>query len=44
MCYHFQKCVLGTINHDTKLPLTVWFLVMYLLTQSKNDIAAIEVL
>ena len=27
---------------DTKLPLTIWFLAMYLLTQSKNDIAALE--
>lgn len=32
----------GTIFHSTKLPLTVWFLAMYLMTQSKNNVAALE--
>lgn len=32
----------GTIFHSTKLPLTVWFLAMYFLTQTKNNIAALE--
>ena len=31
----------GTISENTKLPLTVWFLAMYLLTQAKNNVAAL---
>ena len=27
----------GTIFHKSKVPLTTWFLAIYLLTQSKND-------
>lgn len=32
----------GIIFHDTKLPLTKWFLGMHLMTQSKNDISQME--
>ena len=32
----------GTIMHASKLPLTTWFVGMYLVTQSKNDIASLE--
>ena len=32
----------GTILHKSHTPLTKWFLAIYLLTQSKNDIAALE--
>lgn len=32
----------GTILHKSRTPLTKWFLAIYLLTQSKNDIAALE--
>ena len=32
----------GTVFQDTKLPLTVWFLAIYLLTQSKGGISSIE--
>ncbi|MHB1605090.1 MAG: IS1595 family transposase [Leptospirales bacterium] len=32
----------GTLFADTKLPLTVWFLAIYLLTQSKNAMSALE--
>jgi ribosomal protein L37AE/L43A/transposase-like protein len=32
----------GTIFHKSKTPLVKWFLAIYLLTQSKNDIAALE--
>jgi len=32
----------GTIFHSTKLPLTVWFLGLYFMTQTKNNIAALE--
>jgi len=31
-----------TIFHSTKLPLTLWFQGMYLLTQNKNNISALE--
>jgi len=41
-CRRQTSVTAGTIMQDTKLPLTVWFLAMYLLTQSKNDIAALE--
>lgn len=32
----------GTIFHGSRTPLRKWFLAIYLLTQSKNDIAALE--
>jgi transposase-like protein len=32
----------GTVFQDTKLPLTTWFLAIYLLTQSKGGISSIE--
>ena len=32
----------GTIFHKSKTPLVKWFLAIYFLTQSKNDIAALE--
>lgn len=32
----------GTIFHSTKLPLTKWFLAIYLMTQSKNGISQLE--
>src|SRR5271165_519699 len=32
----------GTIFHKSRTPLMKWFLAIYLLTQSKNDIAALE--
>jgi ribosomal protein L37AE/L43A len=46
----FQCCVCrtqttlteGTIFHSTKLPLTIWFQAMYLLTQNKNNVSTLE--
>lgn len=32
----------GTIFESSKLPLTIWFLAMHLLTQSKNNVSALE--
>ncbi len=32
----------GTVFESTKLPLTRWFLAMHLLTQSKNNVSALE--
>jgi hypothetical protein len=34
----------GTILENTKLPLTVWFLAMHLLTQAKNNVAGLELM
>lgn len=40
---HFQTSVTaGTIFHSTKLSLVQWFLAMYLITQCKNGISALE--
>lgn len=44
-CAHCaQQCSLisGTVFEATKLPLTRWFLAMQLLTQSKNNVSALE--
>ena len=32
----------GTIFHKSRTPRVKWFLAIYLLTQSKNDVAALE--
>ena len=40
-CHHQSSVTSGTIFEATKLPLTTWFLGMYLLTQSKNGISAL---
>ncbi len=40
---HFQTSITaGTIFHSTNLPLSKWFLAMFLITQSKNGISALE--
>ena len=41
-CRHQCSVISGTIFEATKLPLTRWFLAMHLLTQSKNNVAALE--
>lgn len=41
-CHHQTSIIAGTIFHSTKLALTKWFLTIYLLTQSKNGISALE--
>ncbi len=41
-CRHQCSVISGTIFKATKLPLTRWFLAMHLLTQSKNNVAALE--
>jgi len=40
--YQFSVTV-GTIFHDTHLPLTTWFLVTYLMTESRKGISANQV-
>lgn len=41
-CHHQTSVISGTIFQSTKLPLTTWFLGMYLLTQTKNGVSALE--
>lgn len=41
-CHHQTSITAGTIFHSTHLPLTKWFLAMFLMTQSKNGISALE--
>jgi ribosomal protein L37AE/L43A len=41
-CRHQCSVISGTIFESTKLPLTRWFLAMHLLTQSKNNVSALE--
>lgn len=41
-CHHQTSLTAGTIFHATHLPLTTWFLAMYLLTQRKNGLSALQ--
>ena len=41
-CHHQTSLTTGTILEATKLPLTVWFLGFFLLTQNKNGISILE--
>ena len=42
LCRHQSSVISGTIFEASKLPLSRWFLAMHLLTQSKNNVAALE--
>jgi ribosomal protein L37AE/L43A len=41
-CAHQCSLISGTMFEATKLPLSRWFLAMQLLTQSKNNVSALE--
>lgn len=41
-CREKTTATCGTIVQATKLPLVPWFLAMHLLTQAKNNVAALE--
>jgi len=41
-CRHQVSLTAGTIFENTKLPLTTWYLAMYLMTQAKNNISALS--
>ncbi|EQD60156.1 ISXo5 transposase [mine drainage metagenome] len=43
-CRHQTTLLSGTIFEATKLPLRTWFLALYLLTQSKTNVAALELM
>ena len=43
-CRHQTTVTAGTIFEATKLPLTLWFLSMHLLTQAKNNVSALELM
>lgn len=40
-CRHQTSVIAGTLMEHTRLPLTKWFVAIYLLTQSKTQIAAL---
>lgn len=42
ICGYQSSSIVGTVLEHTKLPLSVWFLAMYLMTQSKNSVSALE--
>ena len=42
VCREQTRVTCGTIFQATKLPLTIWFLAMHLLTQVKNNLSALE--
>lgn len=44
ICGYQSSSIVGTVFEHTKLALTVWFLALYLLTQSKNSISALELM
>jgi hypothetical protein len=41
-CRHQASLTAGTIFHATKLPLTSWFLAMWLIATAKNGISSVE--
>jgi ISXO2-like transposase domain/Transposase zinc-ribbon domain len=41
-CRHQASLTAGTIFHATKLPLTAWFLAMWLVATAKNGISSVE--
>jgi ribosomal protein L37AE/L43A len=43
-CAHQCSLIAGTIFESSKLPLSRWFLAMQLLTQSKNNVSALELM
>ncbi len=43
-CQHQASLISGTIFESTKLPLAHWFLAMQMLTQSKNNVSALELM
>ena len=44
VCGYQSSSIVGTVFEHTKLALSVWFLAIYLMTQSKNSISALELM
>ena len=42
-CHYQFSAIVDTMFHDSHLPLTTWFVVTYLMTESKKGISASEV-
>ena len=42
ICGYQSSSIVGTVFEHTKLPLSIWFLAIYTMTQSKNAVAALE--
>jgi hypothetical protein len=42
LCGYQSSSIAGTVFEHTKLPLSIWFLALYLMTQSKNSVSALE--
>ena len=42
ICGYQSSSIVGTVFEHTKLPLSVWFLALYLMTQSKNALSSLE--
>jgi len=40
-CHHQTSLIAGTLLEGTKLPLTVWFLAIYLVSQAKTGLSAL---
>jgi transposase-like protein len=43
-CHHQTSLTAGTIFHGSKLPLSKWFLAIYLLTQHKKSVAILQLM
>ena len=43
-CHHQTSLTSGTLFEQTKLPLTVWFLAIHLLTQAKTCVSALALM
>ena len=42
MCKHQSSVISGTIFESSKLPLTIWFLAIYFITQSKDGLSGLH--
>lgn len=43
-CRHQTSLIAGTLLHGSKLPLTVWFLAIYLVSQAKTGLSALALM
>ena len=43
-CHHQTSIISGTLFEQTKLPLTTWFLAIYLVTQAKPGLSALALM